>query len=77
MAPIGTQTQNCFSRVRSSAGLSIPGRDTYYNLCRVVYLFVHCALNVIFHFNSHKNLKYFPKFFQNFKIILVKFKNIF
>ena len=39
IAPIGTRTQNCFSRVRRSAGLSIPGRDTYYIVCRAVYLF--------------------------------------
>ena len=35
MAPIGTLTQNCFSRVRRSAGLSIPGWDTYYMSCSV------------------------------------------
>ena len=35
MAPIGTRTRNCFSRVRRSAGLSISGRDTYYILCSV------------------------------------------
>ena len=40
MAPIGTRTQNCFSLVRRSVGLSIPGRDTYYMSCSVFI----CAL---------------------------------
>ena len=43
MAPIGTRTQNCFSRVRRSAGLSIPGPAGTLIICRTVYLFVHCA----------------------------------
>ena len=50
MAPIGTRTQNCFSRVRRSAGLSIPGRDTYYMSCSVficAYRSLYSALNVI------------------------------
>ena len=49
MAPIGTRTQNCFSRVSRSAGLSIPGpAGTLIIICRAVYLFVHySALNVI------------------------------
>ena len=49
MAPIGTRTRNCFSRVMRSAGLSIPGRE-----CRAAYLFVHCAhflaLSMSFHY---------------------------
>ena len=44
MAPIRTQTRNCFSRVRRSAGLSIPGRDTYYMLCSVFI----CALRSLY-----------------------------
>ena len=40
MALNGTRTQNCFSLVRGFAGLSIPGRDTYYMSCS---LFI-CAL---------------------------------
>ena len=50
MAPIGTRTQNCFSRVRRSAGLSIAGRDTYY-MSRSVFIFalgsLYSALHVI------------------------------
>ena len=44
MAPIGTQTRNCFSRVRRSAGLSIPGRDTYFMLSSVFI----CALRSLY-----------------------------
>ena len=43
---------DCLSRVRRSAGLSIPGRDIYNS--RAVYLFVHCAhiiaLSIPFHY---------------------------
>ena len=50
MTPIGTRTRNCFSRVRRSAGLSVPGRDTYYMSCSV-FIFpwrsLYSALNVI------------------------------
>ena len=51
MAPIGTRTQNCFSRARRSAGpdtyymsRSIPGRDTYYMSCSVFI----CALRSLY-----------------------------
>ena len=44
MAPIGTQTPNCFSRVRRSAGLSIPGRDTDCLSCSVFI----CALRSLY-----------------------------
>ena len=47
MAP---RTQNCFSRVRRSAGLSIPGRDTDYMSCSVficTLCSLYSALNVI------------------------------
>ena len=58
MVPIGTRTQNCFSQIRRSAGLSIPGRDTYW--CRAVYLFVHCshfiALSMQFHYKTYRQL---------------------
>ena len=50
MAPIGTLTRNCFSRVRRSAGLSIPGRDTFYMSCSVFVCALrslYSALNVI------------------------------
>ena len=49
VAPIGTQTRNCFSRVRRSAGLSIPGRETDYMSCSVFI----CALRSLYStFNS-------------------------
>ena len=52
IAPIGTRTRNCFSRVRRSAGLSNPGRDTYeyYMSCSVFICALrslYSALNVI------------------------------
>ena len=50
MAPIGTRTRNCLSRIRRSAGLSIPGRDTYYMSCSVFNFALrslYSALNVI------------------------------
>ena len=46
---------DCLSRARRSADLSIPGRDTYYKLCRAVYLFMHCAhiaLSIPFHYTG-------------------------
>ena len=51
MAPIGTRTRNCFSRVRRSAGLSIPGWDTDYLSCSVfiwALRSLYSALNVIY-----------------------------
>ena len=42
MEPIGTRTRNCFSRVRRSACLSIPGRDTYVVQC--IYLCIALTL---------------------------------
>ena len=44
MAPIGTQTLNCFSRVRRAAGLPIPGRDTDCMSCSVFI----CALRSLY-----------------------------
>ena len=40
IAPIGTRTRNFHSRVRRSAGLSIPGRDIDFMSCSVFI----CAL---------------------------------
>ena len=44
IAPIGTRTRNCFSLVRRSAGLSIPGRDTDFMSCSVFI----CALRSLY-----------------------------
>ena len=65
MAPIGTRIRNCFSRVRRSAGVSIPGQDTDCTVCRAVYLFVHCALFIallnLFHYSSITFTNYYIK----------------
>ena len=48
MAPIGTRTRNCFSRVGRFAGLSISGRDTYYTyVVQFALRSLYSALNVI------------------------------
>ena len=45
MAPIGTRTQNCFSRVRCSAGLSVPSRNTDYTyVVQCIYLCIALTL---------------------------------
>ena len=65
MAPIGTRTQNCFSLVRRSAGLSIPGRDC------AVYLFVHCAHFIALSMSFHWTLSlimYVTSSFPNFRV---------
>ena len=46
MAPIGTRTQNCFFRVRRSAGLSIPGWNTYYLVYVVQCIYLCIALTL-------------------------------
>ena len=64
MAPVGTRFQNCFSgrfsQVRRSAGLSVPGRDTYYKSCSVFICALrslYSALNVIpLHWNNYGTL---------------------
>ena len=43
IAHIGTRTRICHSRVRRSAGLSIPGRDTYY-VVQCIYLSIALTL---------------------------------
>ena len=50
IASIGTRTRNCQSRVRRSAGLSIPGRDTDFMSCSVFICqlrSIYSALNSI------------------------------
>ena len=76
MAPIGTLAQNCFSRVRRSAGLSFPGRDTYSyytNVCRAVYLFLHCARFIALSMSFHYNWMSFWMTFWNLTILIIVF----
>ena len=43
IAPLRTRTRDCISRVRRSAGLSIPGRDIYYMSCSAfIFVPLHC-----------------------------------
>ena len=51
IAPMGTRTRICNSRVRRSAGLSIPGRNTYYMSCSVFIL--HCAYSIALSMSFH------------------------
>ena len=44
IAPIGTRTRICHSRVRRSAGLSIPGQDIYF----MSYSVFTCALRSLY-----------------------------
>ena len=65
IAPIGTRTRICHSRVRRSAGLSISGRDTDCMSCSVFI----CALRSLY--SAHKSIP-LQKLYLKFTMHLYK-----